>query len=147
MDEKAFESIDFELAVLVRRITSISSKKISNLDRSAYLILHQITSDGPLGVKALAEAFRLDISTISRQASALEHKGYVYRIPDPMDGRAYSLQITELGKREFKSYQHGRFSIIEEVLKDWTDEELELFGKFLKKYNHSADHYFFKSLE
>jgi DNA-binding MarR family transcriptional regulator len=147
MDEKAFESIDFELAVLVRRITSISSKKISNLDRSAYLILHQITSDGPLGVKALAEAFRLDISTISRQASALEHKGYVYRIPDPMDGRAYSLQITELGKKEFKSYQHDRFSIIEEVLKNWTDEELELFSKLLKKYNHSADHYFFKSLE
>jgi DNA-binding MarR family transcriptional regulator len=137
MDEHSLETIDLELAVLLRRLTSISTKKLGNLDRSAYLLLHQITSYGPAGVKALAEEFQLDISTVSRQTAALEQKGYVNRLPDPLDGRAYSFQITELGIKEFTEYQQLRFEKIAEILKDWSDEEQELFGRLLKKYNYS----------
>lgn len=100
MKEQSLETIEFELAVLVRHITSIASnKKNWTLDRSAYLLLHQIFAHGSAGVKALADEFRLDISTVSRQAAALEQKGYVCRIPDPLDGRAFSFQITDLGKK------------------------------------------------
>jgi DNA-binding MarR family transcriptional regulator len=135
MDEHSLETIDLELAVLLRRLTSISTKKLGNMDRSAYLLLHQIISYGPARVKNLADEFQLDISTVSRQVSALEHKGYVYRIPDPTDGRAYSLQITELGKKEFNKYKHLRFTKLEEILKDWSEEDCETFGQLLTKYN------------
>ncbi|MDQ0199771.1 MarR family winged helix-turn-helix transcriptional regulator [Neobacillus ginsengisoli] len=115
----------------------MSTKKLGNLDRSAYLLLHQITSHGPTGVKALADALQLDISTVSRQVGSLEQKGYVFRIPDPLDGRAYSLQITELGTKEFNEYQQIRFEKIADILKGWSDEERQLFGQLLKKYNRS----------
>lgn len=137
MDKHSLESIDFELAVLLRRVTS-STLRFGNLDRSAYLLLHQISSHGPSGVKALADKFQLDISTVSRQVASLEQKGYVYRIPDPYDGRAYSLQITELGTREFIENQNLRFSKIGDNLKEWSDEERILFGQLLKKYNESS---------
>lgn len=137
MDEHSLGTIDLELAVLLRRLTSISTKKLGNLARSAYLLLHQITSNGPSRVKDLADKFQLDISTVSRQVSALEQKGYVYRIPDPLDGRAYSLQITELGMKEFNDYQHMRFTRLSKVMKDWSTEEQEMFGLLLKKYNHA----------
>jgi DNA-binding MarR family transcriptional regulator len=135
MDEHSLEMIDLELAVLLRRLASITSKKLGNMDRSAYLLLHQIISNGPARVKTLANEFQLDISTVSRQVSALENKGYVYRIPDPSDGRAYSLQITELGKKEFNEYQHFRFTKLEEILKNWSNEDCEQFGQLLRKYN------------
>lgn len=137
MDKHSIETIDLELAILIRRVTSIT-KKIGNLDRSAYLLLHQIITHGPSGVKALADHFQLDISTVSRQVSALEQKGYVYRIPDPLDGRAYSLQITELGTIEFKQYQQERFSLIGDILEDWSEDDRTLFGQLLRKYNRSA---------
>jgi DNA-binding MarR family transcriptional regulator len=137
MDEHSLGTIDLELAVLLRRLTSISTKKLGNLDRSAYLLLHQIISHGAARVKDLADKFQLDISTVSRQVSALEHKGYVYRIPDPLDGRAYSLQITELGLKEFKEYQQIRYSRLSEIMKNWSNEEQEMFGQLLKKYNYS----------
>jgi DNA-binding MarR family transcriptional regulator len=137
MDEQSLETIDLELAVLLRRVTS-TNRKFGNLDRSAYLLLHQITSHGPAGVKALADKFLLDISTVSRQVAALEQKGYVYRIPDPIDGRAYSLQITELGTKEFNENQNLRFTIIGDNLKEWSDEERNLFGQLLRKYNQSS---------
>ncbi len=137
MVEKALETIDLELAVLIRRITS-ADKKYGHLDRSAYLILHQIIKNGPAGVKALSEEFHLDISTISRQAAALEQKGYVYRIPDPLDGRAYSFQITELGAKEFYEHQQLRCARIGEILKGWSEDEGKIFGQLLRKYNRSS---------
>ncbi|MFB9757386.1 MULTISPECIES: MarR family winged helix-turn-helix transcriptional regulator [Bacillaceae] len=138
MDEHALETIELEMAILLRRATSITtSKKIGNLDRSAYLLLHQIASHGSAGVKALADEFHLDISTVSRQAAALEQKGYVYRVPDPLDGRAYSLQITDLGKKELNEYKQARLVRFEELLKDWSDEEREVFGQLLKKFNRT----------
>lgn len=138
MDEHALETIELEMAILLRRATSITtSKKIGNLDRSAYLLLHQIASHGSAGVKALADEFHLDISTVSRQAAALEQKGYVYRVPDPLDGRAYSLQITDLGKKELNEYKQARLVRFEELLKNWSDEEREVFGQLLKKFNRT----------
>lgn len=138
MDEHALETIELEMAILLRRATSITtSKKIGNLDRSAYLLLHQIASHGSAGVKALADEFHLDISTVSRQAAALEQKGYVYRVPDPLDGRAYSLQITDLGKKELNEYKQARLVRFEELLKNWSDEEREIFGQLLKKFNRT----------
>ncbi|MFJ5714731.1 MarR family winged helix-turn-helix transcriptional regulator [Neobacillus sp. NPDC093127] len=139
MNEHVLEIIELELAILIRRTTSISShKKFGNLDRSAYLLLHQIISNGAAGVKALAGEFQLDISTVSRQTAALEQKGYVYRIPDPLDGRAYSLQITELGKKEYTENKHARLARIVEVLESWSEEESKVFGELLKKFNQSA---------
>ncbi|PKG22922.1 MarR family winged helix-turn-helix transcriptional regulator [Niallia nealsonii] len=134
MNDLSVEMIDIELSVLIRRVTS-ANRKIGHLDRSAYLLLHRILSQGPAGVKTLAEESRLDISTISRQTAALEQKGYVIRIPDLVDKRAYSLQITDLGRKEFADHQKLRFSAIKEVLKEWPEEEQQLFGKLLRKYN------------
>ncbi|WP_066065091.1 MarR family winged helix-turn-helix transcriptional regulator [Neobacillus soli] len=138
MDEYMLETIELELAILIRRTTSITSnKKISKLDRSAYLLLHQLSANGSAGIKVLSDEFRLDISTVSRQAAALEQKGYVYRIPDPLDGRAYSLQITDLGTKELIEYKQARIKRITELLKDWSEEEKDSFGKLLKKFNQS----------
>ncbi|MEH7073307.1 MarR family winged helix-turn-helix transcriptional regulator [Neobacillus drentensis] len=138
MDKQSLEMIELELAILIRRTTSNSiNKRIGNLDRSAYLILRRIVEKGAVGVKVLAEEFQLDISTISRQGAALEHKGYLYRIPDALDGRAYYLQITELGKKELFDYKQARLERITELVEDWSEEECKIFGKLLKKFNQS----------
>jgi DNA-binding MarR family transcriptional regulator len=139
MDERSLEHIQFELAALVRYITSVSDKKKKNLDRSGYLLLQQITSHGSAGVKALANEYHLDISTVSRQAAALEAKGYVYKIPDPSDGRAYSYHITELGTKELEIYKKERVERLRYLLQGWSDEECAQFARLLKKFNSSFD--------
>ncbi|MFC0215780.1 MarR family winged helix-turn-helix transcriptional regulator [Paenibacillus chartarius] len=138
MDEHSLETIELEMAILVRRVTSITTfNKIGNLDRSAYLLLHQISSHGSAGVKALADEFHLDISTVSRQTAALEQKGYVHRTPDPSDKRAFTLQITELGTKELLEHKQARLARITELLKHWSEEECHSFGELLKKFNRT----------
>ncbi|MCY9667300.1 MarR family transcriptional regulator [Paenibacillus alginolyticus] len=132
------ETIELELAILMRRLMAATTNmKVGNLDRAAYLLLHQISTHGSAGVKALAEEFHLDISTISRQSAALEQKGYVYRILDPQDGRAYSLQITERGAKELALNKQARFERVAELLHDWSLEDQQMFGKLLSKFNRT----------
>ncbi|TCZ75273.1 MarR family transcriptional regulator [Paenibacillus albiflavus] len=139
MEKSSHETIELEMAFLVRRVTSMtsSSKSLGMLDRSAYLFLHHITSHGPAGVKALADEFQLDISTASRQAAALEQKEFLYRIPDPHDGRAYSLQITELGLQEYLDYKTIRINKMKTVLHEWSEDDRMKFGELLRKFNRS----------
>lgn len=138
MDEHSLKMIELELAILIRRTTSVTTnKRLWNLDRSAYLLLRRIASKGPVGVKVLAGEFKLDISTVSRQAAALEKKNYLYKIPDPIDGRAYSFQITEQGKTELHNHMKHRLERITELLEDWPDEDCEVFGELLKKFNQA----------
>jgi DNA-binding MarR family transcriptional regulator len=136
MTKHPVETIEIELAIFSRRfIAATTNKKVGNLDRAAYLLLHQISSHGSAGVKALAEEFHLDMSTISRQTAALEQKGYVYRIPDPQDGRAYSLQITESGTAELALNKQARLEYLARHLQDWTLEDQQRFGELLNKFN------------
>ena len=136
MDKRSLESIEIEMAILIRRFTSMTTeKKFGNLDRSAYLLLHQISLHGSAGVKALADEFHLDISTVSRQVTALEQKGYVTRMPDPTDRRASSFQITSSGTQELQAARQARIIRIEELLQDWSDEERDMFGQLLRKFN------------
>ncbi|GJM80569.1 hypothetical protein HMSSN139_30650 [Paenibacillus sp. HMSSN-139] len=102
------------------------------MDRSAYLLLHRIGVHGAIGVKSLADEFQLDISTVSRQAAALEQKGYVRRIPDPADRRAFFMEITELGAKEYADYKASRLARIRELLADWPEEETETFAVLLQ---------------
>lgn len=140
MNQQAVETIEFELAILIRRVTSLSTvKKFGSLDRSAYLLLHQIDAHGSAGVKALADEFHLDISTVSRQTAALEQKGYVYRVPDPADGRAYSLRITQIGSKELFDYKQARVARIAELLESWSEDERRQFGQLLSKFNRSVN--------
>lgn len=64
--------------------------------------LEVLVSRGPMRAQALAEALRLDKSTVTRVVDALVRKAYVERLPDPDDARAQSLRVTAAGRALFK---------------------------------------------
>lgn len=64
--------------------------------------LEVLVTRGPMRAQAMAEALRLDKSTVTRVVDALVRKAYVERLPDPDDARAQSLRITPAGRALFK---------------------------------------------
>ena len=64
--------------------------------------LEVLVARGPMRAQAMAEALRLDKSTVTRVVDALVRKAYVERLPDPDDARAQSLRITPAGRSLFK---------------------------------------------
>ena len=76
--DTANEQIEQQMTVLLRRVQRIhlsTSAGDVNLERSAYGIMCKLADEGPQRLGALADAFGLDPSTITRQVQALEESG------------------------------------------------------------------------
>ncbi|WP_266168828.1 MarR family winged helix-turn-helix transcriptional regulator [Dyella subtropica] len=73
--------------------------------------LEALVERGPCRSQALAEVLMLDKSTTTRVVDALVRKGYAARLPDPVDARAVSLEVTPAGR---KLYEQINAELIEQ---------------------------------
>jgi len=130
------EQIELELAILIRRLGSMTSEQV--MDRSAYLLLRQLNAFKTAGVKRLADALQLDVSTVSRQAMTLSQKGWVTKLPDPLDRRAFSYQLTDAGQDILRDYRKNRTDSIGRLLSGWPESDQAAFSRLLHLFNHSV---------
>lgn len=140
--DTANHRIEQQMTVLLRRVQRIHLSTASgevDLDRSAYGILCRIADDGPQRLGAIAAAFGLDPSTITRQVQALEKAGLAVRSPDHADRRASILDLTEEGLDALNRTREFRRQRLEELLRDWSDGDRNEFGRLLEKFNLSID--------
>jgi DNA-binding transcriptional ArsR family regulator len=89
--DDAVRTIEAQVAMLLRlaeRSRRSAARRRGEIDRSAYLVLGVLGTLGPANVNAIADALRLDPSTVTRQVLAMEDAGQVTRRADPTDGRA-----------------------------------------------------------
>ena len=134
------EQIEQQMTILLRRVQSIhisTSSGEMDLDRSAYGILCRLADHGPQRLGALAAAFGLDPSTITRQVQALEKAGLVHRRADDADRRASILDLTEEGRTVLEHTRRYRRERLEEVLADWPDSDRRELARLLTKANDS----------
>ena len=135
-------SIERQLTVLLRRgnrVHLFTEHGDIALDRSAYGILCQLADEGPQRLGALASAFQLDPSTITRQVQPLVEKGLTVRRTDPKDGRAYILDLTASGREVLERTRGERRARLQGALEDWSEADLADFSRLLKEFNASVD--------
>ena len=134
--------IEQQLTILLRRVQRIhftTSTGEVEMDRSAYGILCRLVDEGPQRLGSLAHAFGLDPSTITRQVQSLEQTGWVARHADPTDRRAALLDVTEEGRSVLLATRERRREWLTFILRDWTPQEMDEFGRLIEKFNHSIE--------
>ena len=104
-----------------------------SVDPMAYPLLFNL-SQGPMRVSALAEVVHADVSTVSRQVSTLVEHGFVERTPDPDDGRAQVLGVTEEGAALLQALRDGRDRWMQELLADWSAEDVSTLTDLLARF-------------
>jgi DNA-binding MarR family transcriptional regulator len=140
--DTANKQIEQQITVLLRRVQRIHLSTTSgdvNLERSAYGIMCKLADEGPQRLGALASAFGLDPSTITRQVQALEEIGLADRKTDPSDRRASILDLTANGRQVLDDTRARRRSRLQAALSDWPEADLTDFGRLLKEFNASLD--------
>lgn len=142
-EDNTLQLLQQEMAIFIRRAEAarIAYLREHDCDRSTYLLLHHLKKNGPVGIKALSKSLQLDISTASRQITALETKGFVERTSDPKDARVSLLQLSEEGSsflRRAKELRHQFFTLL---LEDWSQAEREQFGQLLQKFNQTVEQF------
>ena len=111
-----------------------------NLERSAYGIMCKLADEGPQRLGALASAFGLDPSTITRQVQALEEIGLASRKHRPV--RPPRLDPRPHRQRPHHPRPHPRrtgATRLQAALADWSEEDRAEFGRLLEQFNASVD--------
>ena len=133
------ELLEQELTLLSRhQLSSAQHNPDLVLDRSAYQLLGRLEL-GPLSLKQLAEAFRLDVSTVNRQVASLRRKGLVERIVDPAGGVAQLLRPTRKGLSRLRTDRATRHGQIGQVLESWDPDDVARLHAMLAQFNLSIE--------
>lgn len=135
----AMRDLEHEVSVMVRRIRRVIGVRArevhADLQPASYLILSYVLESGPVRASSIVEVFDIDKGAISRQVSHLIELGLVERTPDPADGRATLLSVTDDGARRMKDVGDHRRKLIDERLSDWSEKDLTTFVSDLARYN------------
>ena len=125
LTESVVAALEVELSLLARHhLHSSQNGPERVLDRSGYHLLGRLEL-GPLTLKQLAEAFRLDPSTVNRQVGALLRAGLVERITDPGGSTARALRPTRQGRAMLRRDRAVLRRQVGEVLADWSDQDVD----------------------
>ncbi|MEV6895856.1 MarR family transcriptional regulator [Amycolatopsis sp. NPDC051372] len=140
------DQLGHELVRFMRLITKaksqVSKQGPDGIERAAYAILFCLIHEGPQRTSKLAEFLHSEISTISRQSSALVQHGLVERQADPEDGRACLLAPTAEGLRVFDENRKQRNLWLADVLGDWTQEDRETLNELFGRLNTGIENNF-----
>lgn len=86
-------------------------------------LLFTLKRRGALRLGDLAESMRLDASTVSRHVQQLAERGFISREPDPADGRACNLALTDAGRQALTETFDQRRTILNAALAEWDESD------------------------
>lgn len=129
-----------ELGLLFRRLHAIHQGVRRDpgeptLERTAYGLLGYVKHHGPVRPSVLADAIRLDLSTVSRQIAALEGAGFLERQGDPADRRASLVRLTEAGRDSMAQHLTRMCEAMRGTLAGWDAADRHELARLLAKFN------------
>ncbi|CAL9291629.1 MarR family winged helix-turn-helix transcriptional regulator [Streptomyces sp. R02] len=139
VEQPAFLALERELTVLLRRARASQGEMARevhpDLEPSAYGLLVRLEECGRQRATELAAYIGVGKATMSRQLRALEQLGLVGREPDPADGRAWLVTLTEEGRRRVSRVREARRARYAGRLADWDPAEVDELARLLHRLN------------
>ncbi|MEV0789322.1 MarR family transcriptional regulator [Kribbella sp. NPDC050459] len=104
------------------------------IDHSAHIVLFALRCNGALRLSDLAARLELDASTTSRHVRSLEQLGLVRRSPDPDDGRAFRVELTEQGVEQWEASARHRMELLSAAMEGWSEEDVQTFERLMTRF-------------
>ena len=104
---------------------------------AAYGLLVRLDECGRQRATELAAYIGVGKATMSRQLRALEQLGLLAREPDPADGRAWLVALTEEGQQRVSRVREARRARYAGRLADWDPAEVTELARLLNQLNRS----------
>lgn len=137
------ESIGKYIAQAYRMNGKLASKAFSKfgIGSGQYVFLIHLYSNDGINQECISSNLNIDKGTTARALKRLEELGYIIRVVDEEDKRAYRVFLTDKAKYIEKEF----FEILAEgnrvLTKDFTEEEKALAISLLKRMvNNSKNH-------
>ncbi|MBT2211774.1 MULTISPECIES: MarR family winged helix-turn-helix transcriptional regulator [Actinomadura] len=96
------------------------------VERAAVPLLRTLAeADAPMRPSELAARLAVEAPHVTRQIQRLERVGYVRRVPDPGDGRAYRVELSDAGLEAFECIRAAGRRWVAGALAEWSPGERE----------------------
>lgn len=106
----------------------VAGTRLSPVDA---FLLEAVATSGPLRVTDLAAWQGVDKSTVTPQVRRLEAAGLVRRGPDPSDGRAALLTVTDAGRALHAAMGTGGARLVDDLIAGWPEEDQRELGRLM----------------
>jgi DNA-binding MarR family transcriptional regulator len=104
------------------------------LDTGSFWLLKTLATSGSLRVTDLAVCANLDASTVSRHVAQLHSAGLIERTPDPVDGRAQRVKLSDAGAARLDAALRSRRALLEKSLESWDARDLAELDQLLRRF-------------
>ncbi|MCX5000093.1 MarR family transcriptional regulator [Streptomyces longwoodensis] len=121
--ERALTRVTY-LSTRARRHERLRALAGVPLDRAAVALLRQVADCEPLRPGELAQRLGVEASHVTRTVQQLERSGHVTRVPDPDDGRARRIELTDAGRQAVDRVRAAGVGEMQRALSHWSPEEL-----------------------
>lgn len=132
-----------DLARLIRAGRHLAARAADSLygDLPSYgwAMLIPLEQGGEQRCSTLASAVGIDVSVASRQVAALERAGYVARRPDPRDGRAALLRLTDAGAAALATARALRDHWAASALSRWDEDDAVRLSELVERLIEDLD--------
>jgi len=109
-----------------------------DVDPMSFPLLFRLSCQ-PHRVSDLADRLYADVSTVSRQVTHLAGLGLIERVPDPEDGRAHLLSLTDAGATLLVDLRRSRDAWLASLLEGWSDTDVADFAAYLQRFADAVD--------
>ncbi|MEV5877536.1 MarR family transcriptional regulator [Streptomyces sp. NPDC052101] len=137
--DQEFLALERELTVLLRRARAnqgeMAREVHPDLESSAYGLLIRLDECGGQRATELAAYIGVGKATMSRQLRALEDLGLIAREPDPADGRAWLVTLTDEGRGRVGKVREARRARYVSQLAHWDRSEVAELARLLNQLN------------
>lgn len=102
---------------------ALMSEADGHMPRALTGVLLVLAARGECRQNELATEMCVGQSSLSRQITDLVEFGYVTRHPDPSDGRAFRIRVSEEGMAYVKQFRTQRAARMQKLLTGWNETE------------------------
>jgi DNA-binding MarR family transcriptional regulator len=110
------------------------------LTRTQLSVLGTVSRRGPIGIGELADIEGLNPTMLSRVVAKLDDAGLINRTPDPADGRAARVQVTDAGRAVYQQVLQTRSEVLTAMLRELPPGEPELLLAALPALESLVEH-------
>jgi DNA-binding MarR family transcriptional regulator len=105
------------LSEVAREVTLKQASDVccGDLTLAQFQTLRAVTASDQLSIGSLSTLLRVDLSTMSRNVTLLEQKGYLLRARSSEDGRVVHVRATPKGKRALEALRCDERDVMKDV--------------------------------
>ena len=133
-----YETLNSVLVNLFRDVMNLEENAIitseySDITNNDMHVIEAVGLGEPKNMSAIAKLLSVTVGTLTIAMNSLVKKGYVNRERGKEDRRIVNISLSEKGKCAYRHHEEFHRHMIDEILKDLTEEETEALVRSLSK--------------